>query len=181
MQQEKKHLFKGGLAGFALALLLALLFILLLAYTGAYDISASKDHSPFVRWAFSTTMRNSVSVRASDIEVPSRFTPEQVAAGARQYKSMCEHCHAGPGVQKQEWAKGMLPQPPHLVEAVTEWEPNEVFWLAKHGVRMSAMPAFGGTHEDTALWEITSFVMRLPGMTAEEYAALGAEPAESSK
>jgi len=174
MRQNTKALIKGGLAGFGFALLLGLLLILFIAYTGAYDIAASKDHSPFGRWMFSTTMKNSVAARASDTEVPSRFTPEQAAAGARRYKTMCEHCHAGPGAEKAEWAKGMLPQPPHLVEEVPEWEPNEIFWLVKHGVRMSAMPAFGGTHDDAALWEITAFVMRLPGMTPEQYAALGA-------
>jgi len=67
----------------------------------------------------------------------------------------------------------MLPQPPRLVEQAAHWEPNEVFWLVKHGVRMSGMPAFGETHEDAELWNIAAFVKQLAGMTAREYAELG--------
>lgn len=48
-----------------------------------------------------------------------------------------------------------------------------MFWLVKHGVRMSGMPAFGETHEDAELWNIAAFVKQLAGMTAREYAELG--------
>ncbi len=173
MQQDKSVLLKGIAGGAVLAALFGLLLVLLVAYTGAYNIAASQDHSPFVRWVFSTTMNNSVATRAEELDVPTEFTTAQIEAGAQHYKAMCEHCHAGPGVDRAEWAQGMLPQPPHLVEAAAHWQPNEVFWLVKHGVRMSAMPAFGETHGDAELWDIAAFVKQLPGMTASEYAALG--------
>lgn len=173
MQKAQSSLLKGLVAGVVLAALLSLLLVLFVAYTGAYNIAASQDHSPFVRWVFSTTMQNSVSARAGDLEVPAEFSEAQVATGAKHYKAMCEHCHAGPGVERAEWARGLLPQPPHLVEEAAHWEPNEVFWLVKHGVRMSAMPAFGETHEDAELWDVAAFVKQLPGMTAGEYAAMG--------
>ena len=35
-----------------------------------------------------------------------------------------------------------------LAEAAAQWELSEVFWIAKHGVRMTGMPAFGPTHDD---------------------------------
>ena len=173
MQKAQSSLLKGLVAGVVLAALLGLLLVLFIAYTGAYNIAASQDHSPFVRWVFSTTMQNSVSARAGDLEVPAEFSETQIATGAGHYKAMCEHCHAGPGVERAEWAAGLLPQPPHLVEEAAHWQPNEVFWLVKHGVRMSAMPAFGETHGDAELWDIAAFVKQLPGMTASEYAALG--------
>ena len=131
MQNDRGIFLKGVLGGAVLAALLGFLLALFVAYTGAYNIAASQDHSPFVR------------------------------------------CHAGPGVERAEWAQGLLPQPPHLVEEAAHWQSNEVFWLVKHGVRMSAMPAFGETHKDAELWDIAAFVKQLPGMTASEYAALG--------
>ena len=173
MENSRGSFTKGIAAGVMLAALFALLLMLFVAYTGSYNIAASQDHSPFVRWLFSTTMSNSVAARADELEVPEEFSEAQVEAGAEHYKAMCEHCHAGPGVKRAEWATGLLPQPPHLVEEAAHWQPNEVFWLVKHGVRMSAMPAFGETHEDAELWDIAAFVKRLPGMTSSEYAALG--------
>ena len=165
-----------GLAATAGAVgVLALLGIigLFVVYTGAFNVAATEEHTSFTRWAFDTTLHNSVKSRAADVGAPESLTPEMIGAGAGSYKSMCQHCHAGPGVERSTWANGMRPRPPHLAEAAAEWEPEEIFWLVKHGVKMSGMPAFGPTHDDRALWSIAAFVKGLPAMTPEEYAALG--------
>lgn len=146
---------------------------LTIAYTGAYNIAATEKHFSFTRWAFETTFHNSVEQRAAGVSSPEKLTPEMLQAGAAAYKAMCQHCHAGPGVDRSEWASGMRPRPPHLAEAATGWSPQEVFWIAKHGIKMTGMPAFGPTHEDKALWNIVAFVKELPAMTPERYASLG--------
>jgi mono/diheme cytochrome c family protein len=76
-------------------------------------------------------------------------------------------------VEREEWASGMRPRPPELVEVAGEWEAREVFWIAKHGIKLSGMPAFGPTHEDATIWNIAAFVKALPAMTPEEYARYG--------
>ncbi|WP_119681931.1 c-type cytochrome [Indioceanicola profundi] len=146
---------------------------LFVVYTGAFNVAATEEHASVTRWAFDTTFHNSVQQRAEGIEIPEGFSPTANGTGASEYKAMCQHCHAGPGVERAEWAMGMRPLPPHLTEAAAEWKPEEVFWLAKHGVKMSGMPAFGPTHDDQTLWAIAAFVKALPAMTPEEYAALG--------
>lgn len=169
MEVDKKQVTTGFAAGVLVVLLTLLLAVLFMVYTGSYNIAATEDHSPFARWAFETTMKNSIERQAEGIEVP-QFTDAMVSAGAGEYKSMCQYCHGGPGVEKKEWAKGMLPQPPHLPDVVDEWETNEIFWLVKHGAKMTGMPAFSASHDEQTLWNIVAFVERLPGMTAEEYA-----------
>ncbi|MGE0370687.1 MAG: cytochrome c [Gammaproteobacteria bacterium] len=146
---------------------------LIVVYTGAYNVAATERHTSFVRWALDTTFENSVKRRAADIVPPDSITPEMITAGAVSYKAMCQHCHAGPGIERDEWASGMLPQPPHLTEAAAEWTLQQVFWLVRHGVKMSGMPAFGPTHDDQAIWSIAAFVKELPAMTPEHYAAVG--------
>ncbi|WP_150306187.1 c-type cytochrome [Pseudomonas saliphila] len=169
MQPKTRQLAKGAAVGLLAIILISLVVVVWVAYSGAYNVAATQDHQPIVRWTLETTMKNSVSDRAGAVQTPV-LNDAMVAGGAVRYQAMCEHCHGGPGVEKSEWAQGMLPQPPHLPDVVSEWKSNEVFWLAKHGVRMSGMPAFGPTHSDDELWEITAFVMRLPGMTTSEYA-----------
>lgn len=163
-----------GVAGVLFVLLLVAIAI---AYTGGYNIAATQDQTTFVRWAFTTTMHSSAKNRAAKISPP-EFTDAMVEQGAVSYKAVCQHCHAGPGAQRSEWAE--LPQPPHLVEKASEWQPNEIFWLVKHGVKMAGMPAFGPTHEDDTLWSITAFVRQLPAMTAEDYTAYGSEGSSGS-
>lgn len=174
MEESKKRAGVGFGAGIVGTLLVLLLIALFVVYTGSYNVAATEDHTPFARWAFTTTMENAVEGRAADIQAP-EFTDAMVAAGANEYKAMCQHCHAGAGVNRAEWAEGILPQPPHLTEAASEWEPNEIFWLVKHGLKMTGMPAFGPTHNDETLWNIAAFVKQLPGMTAEEYASFESE------
>jgi mono/diheme cytochrome c family protein len=146
---------------------------LIVVYSGAYNVAATEDHTSFFRWAFDTTFHKSVEHRAQEPKEPVAITQELLTAGAKDYKSMCQHCHAGPGAERASWASGMRPRPPHLAEAAAHWKLSEVFWIAKHGVRMTGMPAFGPTHDDHTLWGIAALVKRLPAMTPEEYAALG--------
>ncbi|WP_230532411.1 c-type cytochrome [Microvirga roseola] len=173
MDDRKKGMSIGIAAGAGVVLAVLGVIGLVVVYTGAYNVAATEEHASFTRWAFDTTFHNSVERQADDVLAPADITPAMIAAGATAYKSMCQHCHAGPGVDRAEWANGMRPRPPHLTEAAAEWEPQEVFWIVRHGVKMSGMPAFGPTHGDEAIWSIAAFVKQLPAMTPEEYAQLG--------
>ncbi len=173
MDRGRKLAGLGFLAGFGGTLVLIALVGLAVVYTGAYNIAATEEHASVTRWAFDTTFRNSVESRAPDLVPPDEFTDSMIAAGATLYKASCQHCHAGPGVGRAEWASGMRPQPPHLTEAAAEWDLPEIFWLARHGAKMTGMPAFGPTHDDATLWNVAAFVKRLPAMEPETYARLG--------
>lgn len=179
---EKRHKGFGlGIAvGIGASIALAGVVGLYVVYSGAFNVAATEEHASFTRWAFDTTFENSVQRRAQDVVPPSDFTPAMIAQGAHEYKEMCQHCHGGPGVERDEWASGLRPRPPHLTEAATHWEPGEVFWLVKHGAKMTGMPAFGPSHDDEALWSIVAFVKALPAMSDERYAALGEQRGEQS-
>lgn len=41
--------------------------------------------------------------------------------------------------------------------------------VIKHGIRMSAMPAWGTTPEDPDIRELVAFLERMPAVTAEDY------------
>lgn len=173
---------KGGgypwgafLTGAAALLLLAIVVGLAVILTGAYDVAASARHTAVGRWAFNTAMEHSVRRQADGIRPPAPFTRANVVAGAGHYKEMCQQCHGGPGVERDEFAQGLNPRPPELARTLDEWRPGDVFWIVKHGIRMTAMPSFGATHDDAAIWNIVAFVERLPNMSAEEYRAYPAE------
>lgn len=180
MEQRTKAAGLGGLIGVVGLIATAAVVGLVVVYTGAYNIAATEEHASFVRWAFDTTFRNSIKNRAADLQAPASLTPEMVAAGATGYKQMCQHCHAGPGANRAEWASGMRPRPPNLNKAAAEWEAKEIFWLVKHGAKMTGMPAFGPSHDDKTLWNIAAFVKELPAMTPERYAALGQPKGEDT-
>ena len=165
---------RSALLGALAALVLLLLIALLVVLTGAYNVAATDRHETVVGWALDTTMENSVQSRAENLDEPVNFTPAMIAAGAGEYKAMCEHCHGGVGARAAEWSMGMVPNPPALARVADQWELGEVFWIVRHGIKMTGMPAFGDTHDPETMWNIAAFVKALPQMSAEQYAAFEA-------
>lgn len=180
MEKDRSRLGLGVVIGSLGALAVLGAAGLAVVYTGAYNVAATEQHMSVTRWAFDTTMHRSIEQHAKDVKRVEDLTPAMLAAGASAYKSMCQHCHAGPGVEREHWADGMRPRPPHLVEAAAEWETSEVYWIVKHGIKMSGMPAFGPSHDEQTLWGIAAFVKNLPAMTPEAYAAAGGGAASSA-
>jgi mono/diheme cytochrome c family protein len=91
--------------------------------------------------------------------------------GAAEYDDMCSGCHLAPGQEKTEISKGLYPSPPELSRG-NDLNPAEQFWVLKHGIKMTGMPAWGSTHEDNLLWDIVAFIQKLPALSPEQYQAL---------
>jgi len=75
------------------------------------------------------------------------------------------------GVPKGDIAHGLNPQPPDLKRISTLYTPPELFWILKHGIRMTGMPSWGD-HSDDELWATVGFLEKLPDMTEQDYAKL---------
>ena len=155
----------------ALAIVLALgaaAFI----YLGVYNIAADEPHTPAVYSMLERLRDRSIEARARGITPPADLASAQrVSVGAGLYGEMCSGCHLGPGVEKSEMSQGLYPQAPELARA-QDLTPAQQFWIIKHGVKLSAMPAWGKTHPDPLIWNMVAFVRKLPGMTPEQYKAL---------
>lgn len=152
------------------ALVLFVVGALAFVYSGLYNVAATDAHLGVVRWVLNTTQERSVAVRADEVPARAVVTPEALAHGFEHYNEMCVACHGAPGVERGEFGKGMNPTPPDLAEEATEWTPEQLFWITKHGIKMAGMPAFGPTHTDEEIWGIVAVVERLPGLSAAEYA-----------
>lgn len=72
-----------------------------------------------------------------------------------------------PGKSESEIRPGLYPKPPKLSEH--PFDPKNIFWVTKHGLKMSGMPAWELGHNDETLWSIVAFVGKLSGMSAQQY------------
>ncbi|MCH7821986.1 MAG: cytochrome c [Proteobacteria bacterium] len=147
----------------------AMVAVLGFAYSGTYDISADAPHSGFTKWLFSTTKHASVKRQASNIEVPDLSDEALILAGVNDFKGMCAECHGAPGQAAKAMAQGMNPAPPDLAEEVLELSAAELFWVTKHGIKMTGMPAWGVTHDDDTIWPVIAFITTLPELDATQY------------
>lgn len=164
------HLPSGPFVAIAAAAFL--LFGALLVYFGAYAIAADAPHTRPVYALLDNLRDRSIAVRARDIVPPADLNaPARLSAGAGLYAEMCSSCHLGPGVERSELSQGLYPQAPELAKG-QDLSVAEQFWIIKHGVKLSAMPAWGKTHPDPLIWDMVAFVRRLPGMTPDQYQRL---------
>jgi mono/diheme cytochrome c family protein len=164
---------------FVLIILLALAaFAGVFVYTGFYNIGADAPHSGLVYNTLQELRERSIEARARGVKPPADLaSPERVAAGAGLYAEMCTGCHLGPGVERSEMSQGLYPQAPELARG-TDLNPAEQFWVIKHGVKLTAMPAWGKTHDDALIWDIVAFLQKLPKMSPEQYKAAVASAPE---
>ncbi len=148
-------------------------------YAGVYNIGADAPHSTMVYNTLDMFRERAIAHHARNIVVPADFNdPKRLATGAGLYSEMCSGCHLGPGVEKSEMSQGLYPPAPELSRGI-DHSPAEMFWIIKHGVKLSAMPAWGKTHSDDLIWDMVAFARALPKMSPDQYqAALAAAPAD---
>jgi mono/diheme cytochrome c family protein len=138
-------------------------------WSGLYDISATDQHLPPTYWLMEKTMRRSVSRRGADISVPPLGAPQQIERGLALYRSHCVQCHGAPGVAPEPFALGLTPLPAPLVQTAREWSPGEIFWVVKHGIKMTGMPAWEFRMSEDDLWSVVALVQRLPYFSPDGY------------
>jgi mono/diheme cytochrome c family protein len=158
-----------------LAAIVAVLVLggVLFVYSGVYNIGADEPHWPATHGLISTLRDRSIAVRSGDLQVPNLSDATLISKGAGQYAAMCVGCHLAPGKENSEIRPGLYPQPPNL--ARVRIAPRMAFWAIKHGIKMSAMPAWGATHDDATIWSMVAFLETLPDLSAAQYKQIVAQ------
>lgn len=142
----------------------------LYGWLGLYNIGADVHHWRAAYDALRIVRDRSIRQHAKSLKVPDLEDPRLILKGAGQYAAMCTECHLAPGANDSELRAGLYPQPPNLSR--TRVDPREAFWVIKHGIKMSGMPAWGKTHDDATIWSMVAFIEKLPGMVPQQYKAI---------
>lgn len=153
-------------------IVIAIIAFFAFAFSGIYQVGADVPHWNVTRHAIGMVREHAVDRRIADIKPPPLDDPAMVKLGAEHYAEMCTGCHLAPGMGHSELRDGLYPQPPNL----TRFAPNpaEAFWIIKHGLKMTAMPAWGATHDDHTIWAMVAYLQKQPRMSADEFRALTA-------
>jgi len=139
----------------------------LFTYSGVYNVGADDPHLPWVYSALETVREKSIEARTADIVVPDLSGASRVVQGAGNYAAMCAGCHLAPGVASSELSMGLYPSPPNLSTGTTS--PAKAFWVIKHGIKASGMPAWGESIPDEYIWNLAAFLQELPQLSSAEY------------
>jgi hypothetical protein len=147
-------------------------------FGGFYNVAASEEESDPVAWVL-VRVREASIARQADVGTPpvALDDPAVIQAGARAFGSRgCPACHGAPGVQWEKFSEAMNPDPPDLKDVANQVPANQIFWVVKNGIRMTAMPAFSKIGaDDKELWSITAFVKKFPSVSEADYKAWTAQ------
>ena len=168
---------KGFVTGVLTTLIVGAGIGLGMVYGGKVDVAADSPHSDLIFHLLETAREKSIDRGVKDISVPVNLADkERIRRGAGNYDAMCASCHLAPGAENSEIRMGLYPTPPDLsaiLDAPSTAESARQFWVIKHGIKASGMPAWSkGGIEDAAIWDMVAFLQAMPGLTPADYGEL---------
>jgi cytochrome c553 len=161
------------LFGAAAALVALAVFGVVVMASGVYSVAASRGHWEITRQVLEFAMARSIATHSWFApRPPSLDDPDLVQLGAGHFLRGCAPCHSAPGEPKSPVVERMLPSPPQLHLTALAWSDGELFWIVKHGIKYTGMPAWPGQARDDEVWAMVAFLRRLPQMSVDEYRAM---------
>ena len=114
------------------------------------------------RWMVSRSARGPLPLAPRD-------DAASLPRGRMLFVGRCAPCHGMDGRTPTDMGQRMYPRTPDLSSpAAQQWSDAELFWIIKHGIRLSGMPALGNTYPDEQYWHIVRYVRTLGGQPKQE-------------
>lgn len=141
----------------------------LVSASGIIPIKASSGHWAITRWFLNFSKERSVFTHSVGIRAPGLQDEALVLRGAGYYETGCRPCHGSPDLTRPEIARHMTPHPPYLPPSIPEWHDRELFYIVKHGIKFTGMPAWPVQQRDDEVWAMVAFLRALPELNAQSY------------
>jgi cytochrome c553 len=141
----------------------------LMAASGIIPIKASSGHWGITKWFLKFSMSRSVKTHSMGIRAPALDDPGLIVKGAAMYDVGCRPCHGAVMLPQPMMLDAMAPHPPFLPRIIPRWDPAELFYIVKHGVKFTGMPGWPALQRDDEVWAVVAFLLKLPGMERQEY------------
>jgi cytochrome c553 len=154
----------------------------LVAASGIVPLAASSGHWAITYWVLEFGKRRSIATHTLGLELPSLDEPWLLLKGAGHYHDGCRPCHGAPALPTPRIAGAMTPPPADLLERVEVYDPKELFYIVKHGIKFTGMPAWPAQERDDEVLAVVAFLRALPRLDAESYRSLvhGDGPAQDA-
>ena len=145
----------------------------LVAASGVIPLRASAGHWGITEWLLQFGMRRSIATHSLVLKAPTNLEDSaMVLRGAGHYETGCRSCHGAPGTPPPRIGQAMLPPAPELGTRIPEFTPEELFYVVKHGLKFTGMPAWPAQERDDEVWAMVAFLLKLPGIDGDDYRRL---------
>jgi cytochrome c553 len=144
----------------------------LVAASGIIPIKASAGHWPITEWFLQFGKRRSTATHTLGMDLPNLDDRALVLRGAGHYEHGCRPCHGSPDLRSPRIAAAMTPAPPYLPPRMAHLDPEELFYIVKHGIKFTGMPAWPSQNRDDEVLAVVAFLLELPKLDAASYRSL---------
>jgi thiosulfate dehydrogenase len=160
----------GLIAGLLLMPVVAFLYVRL----GYAPVATASPMLPLERQITHMAL-NARIAKEAPAQSPVTANEENLAAGARIYREDCAVCHGVRDESKTPIAKGMFPKPPLLLhgKGVTDDPVGETYWKVKNGIRLTGMPSFVQSLNETEIWQVSLLLANADRLPPAAVSALG--------
>ncbi len=125
-------------------------------------LSATAPPGRLETWAATRAKAWLIARAARDVPPFQRPTGLGIAAGGMRFGGECGTCHGTDGRSPTDIGRGMYPPAVNLGSpAVQAWSDRELFWIIKHGIRLTGMPGFGRELGDDEIRQLVAYVRTL--------------------
>jgi mono/diheme cytochrome c family protein len=141
------------------------------ARLGFIDLRADQNPSALEERIAGQAMDESTGRHAPHEKNPLASTTENLLAGARLYRDKCSDCHGSPVNPNSDYGRSFYPRAPQFMKQAPDMPDHENFYIIKHGVRWTAMPAWGNVMTDSEIWQVVLLLHqfeKLPPEVSEE-------------
>ncbi len=149
---------RGFIAGIVFTLIGLAVGVFAVSHLGLYPIGADNPPSGLERSLAMRALDVYADKHKPEMENPVQPTNDNLIEGARLYETHCALCHGGAKSKTSPLRERFNPPVPQLIADVPEDEDAWVFWVTKHGARMTGMPSWGGILSDDEIWKVVAFV-----------------------
>jgi mono/diheme cytochrome c family protein len=151
---------RGFLAGVVAALSAEATLALVILCLGLAPVAADQPPNTIEARILGAALHKAVLQQTSGEQEPPPPSNEDLVGGGDIYKEMCSRCHGEPGAVSSPLGSSFYPPAPLLPGHKSEWSERELFWIIKHGIRNTAMPAWAALLADDDIRQVAALVKR---------------------
>ena len=153
---------RGFINGVVFTIALILAATVAAVKLGALYAGADIKPPQLERLAAQTSLHAAIDRDTKGLSSPIEATDANLMAAVHLYGENCSICHGASDGKASTLATGFYVAAPQLAsDGVEDDPPSETYWKLKHGIRFTAMPAFGSTLGDTQLWQLALFLSKM--------------------
>ncbi len=138
--------------------------------SSARGLSAREQPTGIEGWIARRAREIALPAEAKIRTNPVAKTREALDEARAHWADHCASCHANDGSGDIAMGKRMYPPAPDMRKSATQnLSDGELFYIIQNGIRLTGMPAWGGSdHDAEDSWKLVHFIRCLPDMTLEE-------------